>query len=300
MGTEFHHLLPALTALADPTRRVDLAEVGELVGLSPSRAQRVMAEATGETPDRFQRRTRLDLGAVLLVATDARVIDVAFATGFGSHESFTRAFRAQHGTSPTGWRRRHRALSMGEARTVVSTSRCLRLYRRSLTRKEPAMSYTIETRTEDPVPVLYQARKVDREELGTVPAEVLPAVFGYVMASGLVPAGHPFVRHVDMSPAYLSIEAGMPLVEAATSDPPAGSDILCGELPGGLVATTIHKGSYEGVGDAYAALERWITEAGVENAGAPWEMYLTDPGEVPDPAEWLTEVIWPIRDPKAD
>jgi AraC family transcriptional regulator len=31
----------------------------------------------------------------------------------------------------------------------------------------------------------------------------------------------------------------------------------------------------------------------VAAAGAPWETYLTDPAEVPDPAEWRTEVVYP-------
>ena len=27
----------------------------------------------------------------------------------------------------------------------------------------------------------------------------------------------------------------------------------------------------------------------------PWEVYLADPGRVPDPADWLTEVVWPLE-----
>lgn len=295
MGTELRHLLLALAELSGPGSQHGLAEVGKLVRLSPSRAQRVIAAATGESPKALQRRTRLDLGAVLLVATDDRVIDIAFAAGFGSHEGFARAFRQRFGQSPIEWRNQRSPLSTSAARAVVSTSRCVRLYRRSLNRKDPIMAYDIETRTVDPVPVLYQARKVDRDELGSVLAEVLPAVFGHVLESGLSPAGHPFVRHVAMSPAYLSIEAGIPLQEAAPEAPSAESGILRGELPGGAMAVTVHKGPYEGLGDAYAALERWISDSGAEPTGAPWELYLTDPGEAPDPSQWLTEVKWPIR-----
>jgi hypothetical protein len=31
-------------------------------------------------------------------------------------------------------------------------------------------------------------------------------------------------------------------------------------------------------------------------SGAPWESYLTDPGQHPDPKDWKTEVFWPIGD----
>jgi len=33
---------------------------------------------------------------------------------------------------------------------------------------------------------------------------------------------------------------------------------------------------------------------GVRAGGAPWESYVTDPGEHPDPADWRTEVYWPL------
>ena len=36
---------------------------------------------------------------------------------------------------------------------------------------------------------------------------------------------------------------------------------------------------------------------GVPAAGAPWESYITDPAEYPDPKDWKTEVCWPFRSP---
>ena len=295
MATEFQHLLPGIAALADPTRSADLTQVASLVGLSPARAQRVIQAAIGESPKRYQQRTRVELGAILLASTDARIIDVAFATGFTNHETFTRAFAGHFGHSPSSWRSSRRCtLDRDSARSAASISRCMTMYRRPLTAKERTMSHDITTKTIEAIPVLYQARKVAQEEIGTVLAECLPAVFGYVMEHGLQPAGHPFVRYAGMSPAFFEIEAGIPLVAAPDTAPLADTAILLGELPAGPVATTIHKGPYEGLQDAYAALDRWISESAVEATGAPWEIYLTDPGEVADPAEWLTEVSFPI------
>jgi hypothetical protein len=28
--------------------------------------------------------------------------------------------------------------------------------------------------------------------------------------------------------------------------------------------------------------------------GGPWKVYVIDPGEVPDPAQWVTEINWPL------
>ena len=65
-------------------------------------------------------------------------------------------------------------------------------------------------------------------------------------------------------------------------------------LPGGTVAATVHHGPYDRLLDAYAALERWIEAQRLTRAGAPWEVYVTDPAEYPDPRDWRTEVFWPI------
>jgi AraC family transcriptional regulator len=54
-------------------------------------------------------------------------------------------------------------------------------------------------------------------------------------------------------------------------------------------------GPYETLHETHAAVERWIEANGGKVAGAPWEVYLTDPGEVPDPAEWQTEIVWPVE-----
>jgi effector-binding domain-containing protein len=34
---------------------------------------------------------------------------------------------------------------------------------------------------------------------------------------------------------------------------------------------------------------------GFTPAGPPWESYITDPAEHPDPKDWQTEVLWPIQ-----
>lgn len=306
MGTRFVDLLPAIGALADPARDPDLAEVAAIVGLSPSRVQRVVSEAIGESPKRFQRRTRLELGALLLVSTDARIVDIAFATGFQSHEVFSRSFAERFGESPTTWRsNRQYTLAHGQAKVAVSISRCMTLYRRELAQPQNAqcrthrngdstMSYEITTRTIDEVPVLYQARRVERDQIASVLAEALPAVFNYVLGAGLAPAGHPYVRYMNMSAAFIDVEAGIPLVNAADEDPPEETAVLRGALPAGLVAATIHTGPYDGLAAAYEELDRWVEASEHTAIGGPWEVYLTDPAEVPDPADWKTEVFSPI------
>ena len=66
-------------------------------------------------------------------------------------------------------------------------------------------------------------------------------------------------------------------------------------LPGGWVALGIHAGPYDRLPDSNAAIERWIEANGYEARGDAWEHYVTDPGQHPDPADWRTEVVWPLK-----
>ena len=36
-------------------------------------------------------------------------------------------------------------------------------------------------------------------------------------------------------------------------------------------------------------IERWIEANGYRTNGAPWEWYVTDPGQHPNPADWRTD-----------
>ena len=69
-----------------------------------------------------------------------------------------------------------------------------------------------------------------------------------------------------------------------------------GILPGGPVALGVHAGPYDQLPETNAAIENWIEANGFRVAGPPWESYITDPGEHPDPADWRTEVYWPLAE----
>ena len=66
------------------------------------------------------------------------------------------------------------------------------------------------------------------------------------------------------------------------------------ELPGALVATTVHVGPQETSELAYKAIHSWMAQNKKAEAGAPWEVYLTDPERTPaDQAK--TQICFPVR-----
>ena len=153
------------------------------------------------------------------------------------------------------------------------------------------MNYEISKKQIEETPFLYMRRQVKPDAISEALAEMLVPVFQFATANGIPFAGPPTTRYVSFGPGLVTIEAGMPVAAA----PEGEGEILLGKLVGGNVASTIHKGPYDSLNLGYEAIQNWMMENGEESGGAPWEVYITDPGEVPDPAEWLTEIIHPLK-----
>jgi AraC family transcriptional regulator len=125
----------------------------------------------------------------------------------------------------------------------------------------------------------------------------LPKVFVHAQQRGLAIAGYPITRYLETSVGLVTFETGM-RVTAHSGDWTAADgqgDVLAETLPAGPAATTIHCGPYDQLQDAYAAVEEWIAANGFRPSGAPWEAYLNDPADHPNPQDWKTGVYWPLH-----
>ncbi len=61
------------------------------------------------------------------------------------------------------------------------------------------------------------------------------------------------------------------------------------------VIKAMHVGPYETLMLTYSALEEYAKEFNKTISGPPWEFYLTDPTQDPDPNNWKTEVYFPVE-----
>ncbi len=132
--------------------------------------------------------------------------------------------------------------------------------------------------------------KARQPELGPVMDELFAAVLAFIQASGAQPAGPPFCRYLSIGSEEWEIECGMPVTEPVTGE----GRVEAAELPGGAVLSTMHVGPYETLGQSWDALDRWVKKEGKIPGGAAWELYVTDPAVVTDPAECRTELVMPL------
>jgi AraC-like DNA-binding protein len=84
---------------------------------------RLMVEMLGERPGSHQRRIRLDRATRMLLTSRVTILEIALENGFENPETFTRAFRARFGVTPSSFRRNRganlpRSIRMGLAMAV--------------------------------------------------------------------------------------------------------------------------------------------------------------------------------------
>ena len=153
------------------------------------------------------------------------------------------------------------------------------------------MEYSITKKTLTAQPALAVRRTIIPDGIAKALSEMFPQVAVYAQQNGIAMAGAPYARYLSMKGTEWVIEAGFPVAA-----PAAGSGEVTAEtLPGGPAAFTLHSGPYDKLRDAHSAIHDWIEEQKVEPAGAPWESYITDPSQHPDPKDWKTEVYVPLK-----
>ena len=128
-------------------------------------------------------------------------------------------------------------------------------------------------------------------ELGGMMGPLYGEVMGHIQRNGQEPAGMPLAVYYGMDGDEVDVECGIPVAPSMAGE----GRIKAGELPAGTVATVTHTGPYEGLRETWAAMTEWMSSQGLVPAGAPWEVYVTDPGAEPDPSKWRTEIFFPVR-----
>jgi AraC family transcriptional regulator len=241
----------------------------------------------GETVMEHVRRLRLERAAYRLKFTDEQVVSLALQAGYETHESFTRAFRAMFGRSPSEFRREHRSVAYPPARSRVhfSVDGDVGAFE-PVREEEKAMQVRIERF--DPVRAAYVRHVGPYNECG--------AAWGRLMMwAGMRGLLGPNMRHFgmcyddpDVTPAD-KIRYDACLVVGPSVRPEG--DIGVQEVAGGEFAVAVHRGPYRRLGETYRALcGQWIPASGRQLGPPPSiERYLNDPRSTPED-QLVTEV----------
>jgi AraC family transcriptional regulator len=93
-------LIEARVEEAGGGSRLAVEDLAREAGMSPFRFFRAFKATMGAPPHQYVLRRRLERARRLLDHPDARISEVALATGFADQSHFTRAFRRHYGVTP--------------------------------------------------------------------------------------------------------------------------------------------------------------------------------------------------------
>jgi len=261
---------------------LDLPRLAEVACLSPYHFHRIYHAMQGETAAETVRRLRLHRAAVELMTGELPVSRIARRAGYGSHEAFTRAFRASYGVPPA----RYRA-------AFVPLSTTLRTKEGPMATMNGVSTYQATIRETPGIGVAALAHRGDYQDI--------PGTFVRLVAKAgalglLVPGARSFGIYYD-DPTATPVSALRAHACLSVSDDwtPGGELERC-DIQGGRYAVVLHVGPYAELSRAYTWLYgTWLADSGEEAADAPCvEEYLNDARVVPA-AELRTEIWLPLR-----
>lgn len=127
--------------------------------------------------------------------------------------------------------------------------------------------------------------------------KILPYVSLYMKQNNIQITGAPMTvyNHFDPQSGTVIISSGLPTSSRIIT--PEASEVLCGLLPTQRVIKTTLKGNYDHLSQAWAKAKKYIlaNEYEINEEANPFEVYITGPLEIANPAEWVTEIYIPVK-----
>lgn len=178
------------------------------------------------------------------------------------------------------------------AERMARDQRTLTLLERFLVNQEGILAYPFEVKE-------VQAQPMVSIRMHTPPAtfdhsipSAMTELLTYARQQGILCDNQaPLVINYAYEETDADVEVCVPVERVVASE----GRIVSRVLPGGSVASLMHRGPYEELGLIYPSLAAWIKEQGYEMDGPARQAFWDGPWNTVDPAHYRTEVLWPIR-----
>ncbi len=146
---------------------------------------------------------------------------------------------------------------------------------------------------------LYNSTSAKMNDVGVKMGAMMGQVAGYMEANSIPMAGKPFTLYnlIDEANGTVIFSACVPTRDRVVT--PEGSTIVSGFMePVSALKTTL-KGNYENLQEAYTQAQAYLSKNGLQPhpTAKIFEVYVTDPTEVPNPAHYVTEIYMPVLVP---
>ncbi|MCH1626433.1 AraC family transcriptional regulator [Ferdinandcohnia quinoae] len=263
---------------------ITIEEIANEANASPFHFQRTFAILTDATVGEYIRRRRLTLAAEDLTRSEDKIIDLAYKYGYDTPEAFTKAFRRQHGLTPSDARKGVGKLQSYN-RLVIQVS---------LKGAEPVKYSIVEREAFKVVGVKREFSCVNDEHLAEIPKlwdkvnsdgtcdSLIPLINGQIKGIVGVCVSAPNTNSIDY---WVAVEH--------TGEVP--DEFLHVEIPAAKWAVfEVHGAMPYAMQDAWKRIySEWFPSSGYEYAGtAEMEVYT---GDNPSDPNCYSEIWIPVK-----
>ncbi|NRF37713.1 GyrI-like domain-containing protein [Pedobacter foliorum] len=255
-------------------QNVSIQKLEHISNYSYRNVQRVFKAIFNESLGAFQKRLRLEHAYKKLIYTSDTITDIAYAVGFDSLQSLSKAFKKQFKVSPI--QARTEKLMVFE--NFINSSR----------EEDKHINYELVFLKE--MKVFYigiQTKNYNNDEIESL-WDKIDTLTGK-----------------DNATAYFGIIVDQPLItdklkcryEACIDSAPTGNEFLSTSIFGGRYAKYIHKGSYSLIEDTYRQIYKdWLANPVLEFDSSPIiEHYGKNDSNTRNMDDYITEILIPVK-----
>ncbi len=139
--------------------------------------------------------------------------------------------------------------------------------------------------------ILHTMTSENSDQISTIMGELFGELMGYMSSNNIEMHGSAMTVYPRSEENSFDMECALPVEEEVqVSD----DRIVFKTISSGKAVKAVHMGSYHLLEDTHNTVNQYISDQGLQAAGAPYEIYITDPSDEPDTSKWITQVYYPI------
>lgn len=143
---------------------------------------------------------------------------------------------------------------------------------------------------------MYKTTSATRSNISKIIGKQFGEIMSYMAENNITPNGMPFTIYNEMNfeNGNVIMSNALPIRDIFIVD--KASEVLCGYIPKTKAIKTTLKGNYTNLPEAWKASMAYLAKNNLEQSNLkPFEIYTNDPGDFPNPADWITEIYIPIK-----
>jgi effector-binding domain-containing protein/uncharacterized protein YndB with AHSA1/START domain len=147
-----------------------------------------------------------------------------------------------------------------------------------------------------PAPVAYVSATCGKEEqeIAKTIGDSYAQVALFLTKNRLKQVSPPLTINTKWDDTGYGFDAAIPIDRMPDKEIPSGSPVQVKQTYGGKALKVVHKGAYRGMPQTYEKLMAYSAAHGYEKADHPWDEYVSDPGNTPEP-DLITNVYLPVK-----